>query len=391
MFDRDADFVTPLLTQLTYEGSIDEHFTIQAGVVELPEQLVADNKQQKSSGKVMLNSKDSVFESIRHKHFAGVAAQLVRKAKEIQTEKESSKGMTPAQMKVFVADRLKVLQAQQNSISLHLSICEAITKATRRDFDTQLTTEHGLVTGATSVSDAKQYFEDCCARQLPLSQCLRLLCLISQTQNTGLTQKELETLSGQVVAACGHRHLVTLLELREAGLLCVDEEEVSALQRPQDIAIKGLRHAASTLISSRHQNTSSWRSLSKMLKLIPDPEEVIELHNPNHLSYVFNGAYTPVIPQLVSLCLTKGVAHVTDAFRLLPGNTILEGFPSDLGVSAPSASVSSSVVIVLVLGGVTFIEIAALKLLGIRTGNRIIVASTGTLTGNKLITTVANT
>lgn len=46
MFDRDADLVTPLLTQLTYEGSVDEHFDIQAGVTELPQHVAGDSGQQ---------------------------------------------------------------------------------------------------------------------------------------------------------------------------------------------------------------------------------------------------------------------------------------------------------------------------------------------------------
>ena len=72
VFDRDADYVTPLLTQLTYEGSIDEHFSIQAGVVDLPESVTGSGEGgKKLPSKVMLHSRDSVFESIRHKHFAG--------------------------------------------------------------------------------------------------------------------------------------------------------------------------------------------------------------------------------------------------------------------------------------------------------------------------------
>lgn len=315
VFDRDADLVTPLLTQLTYEGSIDEHFNIQAGVVELPQNVIASTDNSKQSSKVLLSSKDSVFESIRNKHFAGVAQQLVKKAKEIQSKKENSKNMTPAQMKEFVANDLKQLQAQQNSISLHLSICEAITKATKRDFESRLTTEHGLITGATSFNDAKSYLEDCCARQLPLNTCLRLLCLMSLTQSNGLTTKEYESLSSQLVAACGHRHMITLFDLRQAGLINVSD--ASLLESNQNLALKGLKQAASNLINRDQQG--SWRALVKSLKLIPDPDEDIELHNPTDMSFVFNGAYTPVLPQLISSCLTKGLHSITDALKLLPG------------------------------------------------------------------------
>uniref|UniRef100_A0A2P2I572 Vacuolar protein sorting-associated protein 33B-like n=1 Tax=Hirondellea gigas TaxID=1518452 RepID=A0A2P2I572_9CRUS len=385
VLDRDADLVTPLLTQLTYEGSIDEHFGIQAGVVELPSHVTAEEGKPGPS-KLMLNSKDAVFESIRNKHFAGVAGQLVRRAKEIHSKKEESEKMKTAQLKEFVANDLRELKTQQRSISLHLSVCEAITGATKRDFDVQLTTEHGLVTGATSASEAKIYFEDCCARQMPSNTCLRLLCLLSLTQSNGLSCKEFETLSSQLVAASGYRHLNTLFDLRQAGFLSV-AESLSA-ESPQAIAMKGLRQAASNLIN--REQTGSWRSLCKLLKLIPDPDEPIELHNPSHMSYVFNGAYTPGIPQLVSQVLTKGVQSVSEALKLLPGTTITEGWESAANTpnSSSAPALPPPVVLVLVLGGVTFAEIAAFKLLGLRTGNRIIVASTGTCTGNKIMSSI---
>lgn len=374
ILDRDADVITPLLTQLTYEGSIDEHFGIQAGVAELPQHLNSDSNKSGPS-KVMLNSKDQVFGTIRHKHFAGVAGQLVRKAKEIESRKEESKTMTPAQMKTFVASDLKELQVQRGSISLHLSVCEAITKATRRDFDVQLTTEHGLVTGGTPLSEAKAYFEDCCARQLPLATCLRLMCLISLTQSNGLSTKEYETFTQQLAAACGYRHILSLFDLRQAGLLNVSD--VNSPNPPQALAMRGLRQAASSLMNKGQ--FSSWRSLTKILKLIPDADEMIDLHNPSHLSYVFNGAYTPALVQLVSLCLTEGIGSVTDALKLIPGSSTAMGWGADDTAMLPP------VVLVVILGGVTFSELAAFRLLGLRTGKRIVVASTSTMSGNKLI------
>lgn len=376
VFDRDADLVTPLLTQLTYEGSIDEHFNVQAGVVELPKHVAQDKPP-----KMMLNAKDVIFASVRHKHFAGVATHLVKKAKEIQIKKEKSKSMTASEMKNFVANDLKDLQTQQNNISLHLSICEGITKATKRDFEIQLQTEHGLVTGATHLSEAKTYFEDCCARQQSLNSCLRLLCLISLTQSNGLTTKEYITLSSQVIAACGYRHLVSLFELRQAGLLTVSESAVADSSHSLDM--KGLRQAASNLI--KREQVGIWRPLVKALKLVPNPEDAVELHNPSDMSYVFNGAYTPAIPQLVLTALTRDLSHFTDALKLLPGTTLVEGWESN-----EDTTLLPPVVLVVILGGVTFAELAAFRLLGINTGKRIIVASTGTTSGNKIIQSITN-
>ena len=83
---------------------------------------------------------------------------------------------------------------------------------------------------------------------------------------------------------------------------------------------KGIKQAASSFIS--RDQTGKWRSVCKAFKLVPDAEQVIDLHNPNNLSFVFNGAYTPVIPQIVNLLLTKGINSISEGVKYLPGYSV---------------------------------------------------------------------
>lgn len=369
MFDREADFVTPLLSQLTYEGALDEHYGIRAGVVEFPKDVIGTDHPSK----VPLNSRDTVFDNIRNRHFAGVASHLVRKARELQDRKQSTSSMTPSQMKEFVTNDLRTIQAIQKSLSLHISACEGITKNMRKDFDVQLTTEHGLVTGATSSSEAKSYIEDCVARQVPSKITLRLLCLYSITQN-GLNKRDYESLSNQILKSHGYQHMLTLFKLKRMGLLVVEDTgEESAKEDKQKQVIRQM------VLSIGNKKSNSWCVLSKKLKLIPDAEESIDLHNPTHTSYVFNGAYTPLIPHLISECLSKGAGSIVDAVKLIPG-------ASDISVPADGATIPiPKVAVVLILGGITFAEIAALRLLSVSLSTKMIIASTNTTTGTSLV------
>ncbi|KAL5005557.1 hypothetical protein ScPMuIL_019013 [Solemya velum] len=80
LIDRDVDFVTPLCSQLTYEGLLDDTFGIHSGFVEFGPDI--SGKDQ--SVKVLLTSHDPIFEETRNRHFSNVSGFLSVKAKDLQ-------------------------------------------------------------------------------------------------------------------------------------------------------------------------------------------------------------------------------------------------------------------------------------------------------------------
>ena len=350
---------------------LDEHYGVRAGIVELPGNVTESGNPTK----IQLSSKDSIFANVRGRHFAGVSGYLVTRAREIRSCKQNTSSMTPSQMKDFVANELRTIQAVQKSLTMHLTICESITNSTRKDFDVQLTTEHGMITGGNTSSHTLNYLKDCMACQLPITLNLRLLCLLSLTQE-GLPTKDYKDLSQQFLSSHGHKHLVTLHNLKQIGLLSLSENIINNTN-VQDLSVSklGLKQVASSILLRKD---SGWRAITKKLKLIPSGDELIDLHNPTDMSYVYNGAYCPVIPKLVSEALSRGADSLVDVLKLLPGSTFCSG-PKDDSILIPR------VAFVLVLGGVTFSEIAALRLLALISSTRIIVASTNTVNGDNLI------
>ena len=87
LFDRRTDFVTPLCSQLTYEGILDDVFGIKAGFVQLDSSVTDRTKDVK----VMVNSSDPVFKIIRSQHFSVANVSLGRIARELDSNYKEGK------------------------------------------------------------------------------------------------------------------------------------------------------------------------------------------------------------------------------------------------------------------------------------------------------------
>ncbi|GAB2223491.1 hypothetical protein Droror1_Dr00017632 [Drosera rotundifolia] len=79
LLDRDVDMVTPMLSQLTYEGLLDEILHVNNGAVELNASIMGVQQEGKKV-KVPLNSSDKVFKEIRDLNFEVVVQVLRQKA-----------------------------------------------------------------------------------------------------------------------------------------------------------------------------------------------------------------------------------------------------------------------------------------------------------------------
>jgi len=103
LIDRNIDLVTPLLTQLTYEGILDELFGIKSSIVELEPGILntsttsapgAAPDAKKVKNKLVLNSGDPLFSELRAFIVTSLGPLLKKKAiylKEIEEEKDQLK------------------------------------------------------------------------------------------------------------------------------------------------------------------------------------------------------------------------------------------------------------------------------------------------------------
>ncbi|KAI9320900.1 Sec1-like protein [Dichotomocladium elegans] len=400
IIDRNVDIVTPLCTQLTYEGLVDETMGISNCHVELDAALVnpgqgaggtprtgssvgshpaqgGGSNQAGKKKKYVLNGSDKLFSQLRDQNFAVVGGMLNKIAKRInENYEERHHAKTVAQIRDFVG-------------RLNTGIAEQIMEYTiTEEFSKILEVQQNVVAGIDGVKEP-DYIEEMINRQKPLIQVLRLLCLMSLAQG-GLRVKLFDHFRREIVQAYGYEHIETLHRLEKLGLLT-----------KRTIATP-----------SRSPFAQSRRSL----RLIVD--DVDEFH-PNDISYVYSG-YAPLSVRLVQCAMQKLAGGTNGSFtannkrfnglninqgwrgyeevlKLLPGKSFEVSQSVEYGPETNAAMARArrhgmqhgKTTVIFFLGGCTFTEVSAVRFLAQHDESRdYLVATTQMINGNSLLETV---
>ncbi|XP_060550699.1 vacuolar protein sorting-associated protein 33B isoform X2 [Pantherophis guttatus] len=392
LIDRDVDYVTALCSQVVYEGLVDDTFRIKCGSVDFGPDVTSSDR----SIKVLLNSQDKVFSKIRNEHFSNVFGLLSQKARNLQAQYDRRRGMDIKQMKNFVSQELKGLKQEHRLLSLHIGACESIMKKkTRQDFQELLKTEHALLEGF-DIRESISFIEEHIDRQVTPIESLRILCLLSITEN-GLSPKDYRSLKTQYLQmiSCsamipipahwqsyGPEHLLTFHNLKHLGLLTeqVSGETLTAMENKvsklvTDKAAEKLSDAFSSL--ARKNN---FRAISKKLGLIPRGNGDYDLKVPRDMAYVFSGAYVPLSCKIMEQVLERrGWLGLEEVARLLGGHEFVTA------AEEPRPPASQQVILAVFLGGCTFSEVAALRFLGRERGLRFIILTTAITNSARLL------
>lgn len=371
ILERDLDWTSCLLSPLTYEGLLDETFSISCGTVEFPTEVTKSD----TPTKLQLSCKDKMFDKIRNKHFASIFTVLGVTAKQLAAAQGAAATMSVTQMKQFVANDLRNMKAQSKAVALHIGASEAIQKEKGNIFEMQLPVEHCMVSNSAT-KDSISYIEDSMAQLKPLALSLRLICLLSHCGD-GLTHSDSQRLKTQFLHAYGFQHLITWNNLLKVGLVRV-KGGLEAGQSTQGRLGLLNQHVAG-LAGALAGKTGTFQALVKRLGLIP-PEQG-NLSEPNSAGYVFNGAYTPLACRLVQEVLKAGPtispsSSLGESLKLLPGDTV--------HTQATPGGEVPKVALVLFLGGYTLAEVAAFRWLQTVTGFQFVIAGTNSFGGNKL-------
>ena len=383
IIDREVDFATVLLTQLTYEGLVDEVIGIQNSQAEVDSSIVgaAPPPQQPSSSskppvpvqqtqqgrkrKIQLDSTDKLYGQLRDSNFAIVGGLLNKVARRLEADYESRHGSkSVSELREFVS-KLPAFQAEQQSLKIHTGIAEEIMKHTRSDlFNRILEVQQNLAAGADP-SSQHDTIEELIARDCPLPMVLRLLCLESCISG-GLKPKDLDNFKRGILHAYGFQHLLTL----------------DALEKLQLLQSRASANALLIGTTSANSGKSNYSQLRKMLRLIVD--EVNE-QDPDDIAYVYSG-YAPLSVRLVQCVLQKqylisltrgggganavsngaqGWRGFDDAVKNAGGKTFDEvQRGEEKAVRARqilNGQNEKKTAVVFFLGGITFTEIAALR------------------------------
>ncbi|KAK0734114.1 small conjugating protein ligase-like protein [Lasiosphaeria miniovina] len=412
IIDREVDFVTPLLTQLTYEGLIDEVFGIQNNQTDVDTTIVGAPAQPTAQGtpaaapansqtrkrKIQLDASDNLFEQLRDTNFAIVGSRLNKIAHRLQSDFESRHSTkTTAELSEYVK-KLPGYQAEQQRLKIHTGLAEEITKYTRTEqFNKLLEVQQNLAAGADPSSQFEA-IEELIARDTPLPQVLRLLCVYSCISG-GIKTKELDHFRRLILQGYGYQHLLTLQNLEKLQMFLSRSSPLASM-----IPMTGGAAGATG-------TKTNYTFLRKQLRLIVD--EVNE-HDPNDIAYVYSG-YAPLSIRLVQCILQKqyllsitrgsgatgtpgpagsgaqGWRGFDDAVKHARGATFDEVQKGeDKAVKARallSGGGDKKTVFVVFVGGVSFTEIAALRFIQKKEAARrnIVICTTSIISGNVMM------
>ncbi|KAH6801043.1 Sec1/munc18-like proteins superfamily, partial [Perilla frutescens var. hirtella] len=357
-----VDMITPMCTQLTYEGLVDECLGIDNGAVELDASIMGAQQDGKKM-KVPLNSSDKLFKETRDLNFEVVVQVLRQKATSMKQDYSdiSTTTQTVSELKDFVK-KLNSLP----EMTRHINLAQHLTTFTSKPlFLGRLDMEQTLLE-AQSYDICFEYIEEMIFKQESLLNVLRFLILFSVT-NSGLPKKHFDYLRRELLQSYGFEHIATLDNLEKAGLF-----------RKQD-------------------SRSNWMTIKRALQLVVEDTDTT---NPNDISYVFSG-YAPLSIRLVQQAIRSGWRPIEEILRLLPGphlETKRGGFssipsydtlPGSLNSLEKLANGRRALVLVVFIGGVTFAEISALRFLSSQEGMAydVIVGTTKVINGRTLIKT----
>ncbi|KAH8102390.1 Sec1-like protein [Cristinia sonorae] len=439
ILDRQVDMITPLLTQLTYMGLMDELVGIKNSHVEVPVSLLnassapptkpnapstspstgtsvpATMIKEKRKKHHLTTTSDPLLAELQDLNFSGVGRKLNQVAHRLDEDyKLRHQAQTVSQLKDFVG-KLGGLQSEHQSLRLHTGLSELLVPQTRtEEFNKSLEIQQNLL-ASYDVNNQINAIEDLISQGTEMQVVIRLLCLASITAG-GIKHKTLENIKRELLQAYGYNYLPLLLSLSSSPLAALLPNPLPANAPPELAA------------AAKYPFTS----LRKSLRLLIEDNEIEELEN--DISYVYSG-WAPISVRLVQSVAQKGgvlsnpaekekkgedgsqkgkepatgrvQAHpivgwkgFEDVVSSIPGETvdIVQSIPGGLGggTSAISSLLlpreQSTTTVVFFLGGCTYTEIAALRWIGRQNkGRRFLVATTGIISGKSMVESIAGT
>jgi hypothetical protein len=208
----------------------------------------------------------------------------------------------------------------------------------------------------TNKSTNFSYLEESLCVEDNVHVSLRLFCLLSVTQK--LSESEVKTFWRKFLHQFGFSYSFAYRYLINANFIAEPAPTNSKIRLPKFV-------------------TKEFYTNANKLKQIPPNPEKINLKFPTCASYVFGGVYIPLITQIASMILNS--TPIDEISIKLSGLGVLS-LRNDKGFPLERRSL-----LIYLVGGVTYAEIAACNLLETLTGSRIIILSDRIITGNDLM------
>ncbi|GIL47101.1 hypothetical protein Vafri_4014 [Volvox africanus] len=429
LLDREVDVITPMMTQITFEGLIDEVTGIRHGSVPLqpaerragePVDAHGAAGNRASVGRTLLNSTDPFYREFRDLPFHVATQRLQQYAREARREYSELGNKDIRELKNFVRGLPKLTMLDR----LSDVATPPADQVKQQRFHDRLNQEQAIVEGYEPDASVA-FIEELMYRGADLVDVLRLLVLLSSVGG-GLARRQLDSLRMEILHTYGHQHLLTLNALEKSGLLkaslgaksqfssvrkalqlIVPEQDVQACAAPPDAPrdvsylYKGYAPLSIRLVETALR--SSWGPLHEVIGHLPGNHfDVLQTVDSNGMPVekpvksTWSGSSGPSASSGLGPSASGGAGGGGGSGAGAGASVPFQGPASQAagpaaggGMSIGGGPLQAETVLVVFIGGVTFAEISALRFLSSRPGwpYRFLVLTTKIVNGRTLLQT----
>lgn len=345
ILDRDFDYASVLLTPCTYASLLDQVVGIQNGIIEI-------KKNDGTTSLKNLCNPDETYEYVKYKQFSDVLNYWKSKSKELQDKLEKSKKLQLDEMKQYVTQELQnVLMAKKN-LTFHIDASEVVSKVIGDKFIDYITLEKNMLENRSRKENLNCIEDLMVFGKGSANNILQLICLFSLTQD-GFSLVELNNIKTKFLHQFGFKYFETFYVLEKMNLI-IKQDNNSVI------------HSNLNKIISINKTKQMMQNMMQKLRLVDDSEHC--------MSAAFGGSYVPAIGKLIEI-MCKEEMPEEEIIKLL----------SNYSFQVNDFKTGIKIVYVMVIGGITYAEQAALHFLEKSMNIQIIIFSTNILNGNTLI------
>ena len=332
IFDRNIDMVTPMCTNWIYEGVLDDFIGIDFNNMKVDAKIL--EKESKSDTiKIDLSSNDKFYTKLKDYNLGKI--RNIFPERFAQFNKENKEKLT------------KEKKMEKASLNNHMSLLEFINKNhVKPIYKFYYNFEKSLLKGELNYKFF-DFIDDEMSKKADKYNLLRMLCLESAI-HSGIKNKLLEQIKKDFINIYGFEYLFLLHNLEKVGLIKVLDGQ------------------------------NFYNEANKKLQLIYGS---VNLNEPNDIAYAYIG-YAPITIRLIEKGIAQGGwGSIKDILKKIPGES---SYPTDESEIFGN-NIDKQFILVVFIGGMTYGELAAIRLLNKKNRNKkFIIITTGIINSKKI-------
>lgn len=334
VFDRSVDFITPFISNLTFEGLVDEYFGINKGYIKVKRKSFKANfsnedkkiRPEADMSYPLISDMNNFYCNLRCFHYLTVTKYLMSISDHIKYLRDNKNNLkSTSEINAALVDLNKLIDSN-SFLNDNMEMINQIFKII--DDEDYQTKEFSILKG-TSQTNSETFYDDYIIDKKDMHKILNLMILESLTGN-GLSNYE--KFKKDILAVYGYQNLFLFRNL----------EKLEWLKEKDKLSLKKLFK-------------SNYEQINEKLHLY---NEDFVLGQTDDLSYVHQG-YCPISLRLIEKVGEGGWSEIKDVFQLIPGVT---HYPSnEYEISKPREDLNT--IFLVFLGGVTYTEIEGVRYL----------------------------